>query len=468
MVQRVVISFSYNFRIILFLAYFCLTKGFFEKEHSRGDICFCQLKGQVGDCSCSVDTVDHFNNVKVYPRMASLITKEYFRFYKVNLKKDCPFWSDNSRCAMRYCSVEHCLDDAPPLIKSYSSKKHGEDMSVKYLEQYIPGECDTDLDPELGYLNTTISAATMEEFALWQAFDDALDTYCFLPEEDGEAEYVDLLLNPERYTGYRGNSAQRIWHSIYKENCFRPEHSFDYYIQSSKLNGMCLEKRVFYRVISGLHTSINIHLSAKYLLSDIGMMNGGGKWGPNFEEFYRRFSPETTNGEGPEWIRNLYFVYLLEMRALAKAAPYLEQEEYFTGRHEDDSDTKDAVNNLLYVIKSFPEHFNESTMFSGGAQAAKLKEEFSLHFRNISTIMDCVGCDKCKLWGKLQIQGLGTALKILFSGKFDHPSPAPYSLAHLGKKQFQLERNEIVALFNAFGRLSTSIYELEKFRQLMR
>lgn len=29
--------------------------------------------------------------------------------------------------------------------------------------------------------------------------------------------------------------------------------------------------------------------------------------------------------------------------------------------------------------------------------------------------MDCVGCDKCRLWGKLQTQGLGTALKILFS-----------------------------------------------------
>lgn len=42
-------------------------------------------------------------------------------------------------------------------------------------------------------------------------------------------------------------------------------------------------------------------------------------------------------------------------------------------------------------------------MFTGGAQAAKLKEEFSLHFRNISAIMDCVGCDKCKLWGKLQV-----------------------------------------------------------------
>lgn len=30
--------------------------------------------------------------------------------------------------------------------------------------------------------------------------------------------------------------------------------------------GLCLEKRVFYRLISGLHSSINIHLCAQYLL----------------------------------------------------------------------------------------------------------------------------------------------------------------------------------------------------------
>lgn len=58
---------------------------------------------------------------------------------------------------------------------------------------------------------------------------------------------------------------------------------------------------------------------------------------------------------------------------------------------------------IIFGCRSFPEHFNESTMFSGGSQAMKLKEEFSLHFRNISAIMDCVGCDKCKLWGKLQV-----------------------------------------------------------------
>lgn len=32
------------------------------------------------------------------------------------------------------------------------------------------------------------------------------------------------------------------------------------------------------------------------------------------------------------------------------------------------------------------------------------QEEFRLHFKNISRIMDCVGCSKCRLWGKLQVR----------------------------------------------------------------
>ena len=52
--------------------------------------------------------------------------------------------------------------------------------------------------------------------------------------------------------------------------------------------------------------------------------------------------------------------------------------------------------------------------------------------------MDCVGCDKCRLWGTLQIQGVGTALKILFNNK--------------NTSQLQLTRQEIVALFNVLGK----------------
>ncbi|GAA6066120.1 ERO1-like protein beta isoform X1, partial [Tachysurus ichikawai] len=129
---------------------------------------------------------------------------------------------------------------------------------------------------ELGAINSTLSNQTKEAFEDWAHHDDAQDHFCGLDDETSpEAEYVDLTLNPERYTGYKGPSAWRVWNSIYEENCFKPRSVYrplnplapsrgeGFY---NWLEGLCLEKRVFYRLISGLHSSINIHLSAQYLL----------------------------------------------------------------------------------------------------------------------------------------------------------------------------------------------------------
>jgi hypothetical protein len=53
--------------------------------------------------------------------------------------------------------------------------------------------------------------------------------------------------------------------------------------------------------------------------------------------------------------------------------------------------------------------------------------------------MDCVDCEKCRLFGKMQTYGIGTAVKIL-----------------LGYKQ-PYKRNEIVALINTFNKVSLSV-----------
>lgn len=91
-------------------------------------------------------------------------------------------------------------------------------------------------------------------------------------------------------------------------------------------------------------------------------------------------------------------------------------------------------------------------MFTGGTyESLKIKSEFKEKFRNISKIMDCVGCDKCRLWGKLQIQGLGTALKILFPTKVDVYQPSDND-NEKWRTHLKLRRTEIVSLFNAFGR----------------
>ncbi|KAG1663714.1 ERO1-like protein beta [Nymphon striatum] len=236
---------------------------------------------------------------------------------------------------------------------------------------------------------------TWEEFEKWKVYDDSTSAFCQI--DDG-MKYVDLLLNPERYTGYRGPSAHRIWNTIYKENCFQPEKSLGPFISSESV-----------KAINSL---------------------ANPTWGLNLNEFNQRFDPKETVGEGPQRLKNLYFLYLLELRALAKASQYLENFEYYTGS-ESDSDIRIAVKELLDVVKLFPNHFDETVMFSGNTKEAS----------------------------KLKTQGLGTAFKILFSD---------YNKKALSKRKvgLTLRRAEIVSLFNAFGRLSNSIYELENIRKL--
>jgi len=89
-------------------------------------------------------------------------------------------------------------------------------------------------------IQNIFSAAAHAHFLEWEQHDDSIsenfcDESCYYSPN---ASYVDLSLNPERYTGYKGESAHRIWHSIYRENCFRPKATFKAYIETAKLNGI--------------------------------------------------------------------------------------------------------------------------------------------------------------------------------------------------------------------------------------
>ncbi|XP_051957514.1 ERO1-like protein beta isoform X1 [Xyrauchen texanus] len=443
-----------------------------ETSDSEDQSCLCHLTGVLDDCFCDIESIDVFNNFKIYPRIRKLTERDFFRYYKVNLKRPCPFWPDDGQCSIKDCHVEPCPESKVPVgIKSGNYNKYAQ--AGNNMDNII--ECEQ--AHELGAINSTLSNQSKEAFADWAHHDDAQDHFCGLDDEmSPESEYVDLLLNPERYTGYKGPSAWRVWNSIYEENCFKPRSVYRPLnpLAPSRgdddgegfykwLEGLCLEKRVFYRLISGLHSSINIHLCAEYLLDE-----GWGKsvWGPNVHEFRQRFDPAETKGEGTRRLKNLYFLYLIELRALSKVAPYFERTfiNLYTGNREEDTTTKDLLLEILNETKTFPMHFDESSMFAGHKIEAKiLKEEFRLHFKNISRIMDCVGCSKCRLWGKLQTEGLGTALRILFSEKEikNLPENSP-------SKGFQLTRQEIIALLNGFSRLSTSIKELHNFRMLLK
>jgi len=445
------------------------------------DQCFCKLEGAIDDCRCEVGTVDHFNNAKVYPRLASLLQRDYFRYFQYQPHKKCPFWeASTGKCSSSLCQVKSCpTTDLPPGILASVQEER---VEVQVEEEEEEQGCE---EERLTSVDSTMSAGELASLSTWRRHHESLAAFCELEEAAcPDCVYVDLTKNPERFTGYSGPASRRVWASIYEENCFTPAslasppQAFSSAFGPAQLGEMCLEKRAFYRVVSGLHTSITIHLAANYPAEGRGpapAFLGPGKadWGPNLELFTQRFDPELTGGQGPYWLKNLYFVYLLELRALAKASSYLSSLPYFTGREEEDQETARVVGEILQLVSSFPEHFDETSMFTGGRQADELKVEFQQHFRNITRVMDCVGCDKCKLWGKLQVTGLGTALKILFSGDFDRGRGRGEGRGEEGalprlRPDLALTRNEVVSLFNAFGKISTSIVQLERFREMLR
>ncbi|CAB4277112.1 unnamed protein product [Prunus armeniaca] len=133
--------------------------------------------------------------------------------------------------------------------------------------------------------------------------------------------YVNLLLNPERYTGYIGPSPRRIWDAVYSENC--PKFSSQ---------DICQEKKVLYKLISGLHSSISIHIAADYLLDKTTNL-----WGQNLELMHDRVL------KYPDRVQNLYFTFLFVLRAVTKATDYLEQAECDTGNHEEDLKTQSLM-----------------------------------------------------------------------------------------------------------------------------
>lgn len=83
--------------------------------------------------------------------------------------------------------------------------------------------------------------------------------------------------------GYDGN---QIWRAIYEENCFsmkkQQQNNILTLMNSNNNNIGCYEERFFYRIISGLHTSITIHLTAIHHKFE-------NHFGPNPKDYFKRF-----------------------------------------------------------------------------------------------------------------------------------------------------------------------------------
>uniref|UniRef100_A0A0W0F0D6 Endoplasmic oxidoreductin-1 n=1 Tax=Moniliophthora roreri TaxID=221103 RepID=A0A0W0F0D6_MONRR len=400
-------------------------------EHQPVDYSECQNTAPTGPIDttlCDYETVESVNQ-ELFRNLHELVQTPFFKYFQVDLYRECPFWNDHGSCNNPGCAITTV--DESEIPPRWRAKALSQVHALVDDQHRLPGCYYRDSD------------------------------FCFLDDNTG-GDYYDLTLVPERFTGYSGPDAHRIWRSIYEENCFGlselslmtgsspapvslPDTMSEVLRDDGKASEQCLEKRMYYKVISGLHASISTHICMEYLNQTTG------EWGPNLECFVQRVASH------PERLQYIYFNTVLMLRAVARLGPYLSAYDYCsTGNHEDEMETKAKLSNVINIAQ-IAGRFDETVLFRG-ENANILKEEFKAHFRNVTRIIDCVGCDKCRLWGKIQTTGLATALKILF--EMDEKALDPHSNTNL------LQRSEVVALINTLHRLSESLDAVDRFRKL--
>ena len=323
------------------------------------------------------------------------------RYFRVSLEAQCPFWDADAYCTIKDCSVEEVSEDGQ-------------------------------LSKKLGALDMSRCPKVHEH---WK---EELRDNSWTNEgdnEESEKHYIDLIGNPERYTGYKREAgAAQVWHEIHAYNTF---HSAEVAAAggdeetAETLKEMPIGHRVFCKAVSGLHTSISSHIACGYLLD-----KPSNVWGVDVDQYIRRVASH------PDRVNNLYFTFLLVLRAVDAAAELLEGYDFKTQVPPGAAGAGPVMEELLASRASWPVSFEQEHAIDDGDR--DMLGEFRGKFYNISRIMDCVGCQRCRLWGKLQVMGLGTALRILY---------APDRAETLKS----LHRNHIVALINVFGRLSHSV-----------
>ena len=328
--------------------------------------------------------------------------------------------------------------------------------------------------------------------ALWNGKDRSASS-------NSRRNMINLALNPERNTGYNGT---HIWRAIYDENC----------IVSNNNNDMCYEERVLYRLLSGLHSSTTISIAKHYYPPSKKKNRTHWESNPTYFMEHVYYNPEYIRNLHFTYVVLLRalskastFLYQYDFDTIAtnddsRKNPSMmnaeEREDLLLLHNEDDRIMTQKLvrrlldSSILQSCRSVFSAFDESLMFqeetnnssssnsntsmslssifpnfstnhtsSSNQQSssdnqkvdvALLRQNFKGIFQNVSSILDCVQCQQCKLHGKLVMLGYGAALKILLN-----QNSVP-----------ELEHNEIIALINTVIKFSEAIKDVRELTNL--
>jgi len=474
-----------------------------ETDNSKNSISTTSASIDDEYCCCSSDELAT-NSAPLLRVLDELVTKPYFRYFRVNVKKKCPYWVVHLLCTQKGNPCKFCrcdAEDIPVSLRTESDmgnaldEKWGEaeEDEVVQQQQQIEGEMNSQNQVEE---STSTSSSSLDLETDHSSTIGKFDKDHTLPgcsssngngnnnkkkpttattqkkcrEEppDPKAEYVDLVRNPEGNTFYLGEKASRVWRAIYEENCFN-------LIGKNSTNvdepHQCREQLAFYRLISGLHTSISTHIAAYY---HFPILPGDPRYKPTTsaedEELHQlaKMTPEEKHmtrayakpncqvfderlTKKPHHVDNMHFLYRFVIRALTRSRSAFVDPETNKMREalRIGDDLEDAATEQL-VEKLFHQHilcsptFNESKLLQEPNAVAMLPEMKKM-IRNMTTILDCISCEKCRLWGKVQLVGLATAFKIVMNPADEVPP---------------LERKELMSLVNLARQLTDSVHNV--------
>ena len=449
--------------------------------------------------------VENINEEYLHDVLTELSNQTFFRLFRVDLTRECKFWQ-NWQNGIKGGGKEGKEEEggscsAPPATFGNGKAKPSED-GLYFEESNDKKEVNADVLPKttmcslstepagfddiFGSSSSSSSASSSKASIPRAPFSDPVDTtitskedkttsfideedcsknqtspkfwldICTAPEnkdtrkkieeeEEEHSSYVNLRLNPERWTGYNGS---HVWKAIYEENCLKGE---------KKEDGLCYEERVLYRLLSGMHASVNIHVA----LHANPPQSEDEEWLPDPARFAQLFENH------PERLKNLHFSFVVMLRALRKATPALAKFPTDLGQDTiEDEKTRQLKMKLLdspqVLGKSCEELFNafdEARLFNDVGVASEVlvnsggsdKVQFKDIFRNITEVIDCVACQKCRLHGKLQILGIGTALKILLLPE------------EVLMNEDVITRSEFVAMINTIAKFSRALMASSHF-----
>lgn len=352
-------------------------------------------------------SLDVRNQWKLYPLLNDIAASPDFRYFHVNLDAKCPFWVQDFMCGLggpSACSICPCSDE-----------------EIRTLQGL--------------YASSSVDRSTPEDGNDW--ISQSMRSMCDSAANGGtgQGQWVDLTRNPESNTGFAGPDARRVWSAIYSDNC-----------------NACGDE-TFLRLVSGLHHSISVHIARNYFDSTASTIpsgqvsNGfgldafvqavdqpkadelmqGSYWGrflPSRKIFDDRIRGQTVRMD------NMYFTYAFLLRAIHK---YSTMNPRVAGK---------ALGTHLSAYEIIANEVPLDILELPNELLSQNLDRMRQHFRNITEILECVTCEKCRLWSKLQFLGLGTALRIM-------TTPTGAALC--------LTPNEMVALLNAARQISASI-----------